>query len=81
MPRPIHKRKRETLEDQGWQRSRKGNLWQRIGAINVTIFEQDGVFKWCIFTDRAHFSNGGFESEETAARYALKELPEFEVAR
>ena len=69
------------LADQGWQRSKRGNLWQKIdlegdGELTVTIFYRDDDWTLCIAGVRGKldYFHGIGKTETRAAAQALEIL-------
>jgi hypothetical protein len=54
----------------GFQRSKRGNLWCRHGDLTLSIFENpqgSGFYWWCIAdTDGPHYGSIAFETEDEA---------------
>ena len=84
MPIPPAKRREQKLISDGWKRSKKGNLWKKLWVdgeeITVTVFKQEGVYKWCCHDGDAQFSEERFSSEtETIEDVMLFLFDEIEV--
>ncbi len=65
--------------NQCWQRSRKGNLWQRIRIdddteLTVTLFLQDGTYRVCLAGAQGQmdFIELGHANEAKARKQALE---------
>jgi hypothetical protein len=84
VPDSILRRQREaaalaewTEFENGFQRSRRGNLWRHYDGLTVTVFERrEGRYGWCIVADEdeKRFSQTGYESESEAIRALGYEL-------
>lgn len=67
---------REEFE-QGFKRSKRGNLWRNWEGMTLTVFARDdGRFGWCIVDAEGdkRFSRGSYESEEDAVGGLAGEL-------
>jgi hypothetical protein len=61
---------------EGFQRSRKGNLWRAWRGLTVTVFERRDAFHWCISDGGGPRRSPwpGWADEEGAVRAAWDEL-------
>jgi hypothetical protein len=64
------------LDRHRFARSRRGNLWCRLGEWTLTVFQRnDGGWAWCLTTgDDPRFPRHSFESESHALDDLLEEV-------
>lgn len=63
------------MENEHWQRSKKGNKWRRAGRLTATVFKTRNGFTFCIADhDGPSYVDSDWETEQEAIAACESEI-------